>query len=229
MSTERLFDLPPRVPREVALPEFDVLSSRIYSALNEATVDEQNAGLQWYGDAHALCCQLAEAYPHLKLSPAHVAGIIAVLSPVKSWEQNIEQAIEVLETGDTRGLGHSRDSAQLIRFGFDPTVVVDRTGENLKVQSFYRNIAMPEHSEEVTLDRHMWTLMLDDYTAVKKAHLYFTRQEYAWGTEGIQKIAANLGIMPHQLQAITWLVQRRRSNAVPSALDPNQEELDFTP
>lgn len=148
--------------------------------------------------------------PRFGLEPEQVAGIIAALSPLRSWESNLRVAEMFLQTGHCPTLGHARRTAEDIKSGMNPEEAIFKDEKNNpKVRAFYRNIAFPSDSDDVTIDRHMWTILLDDPTAVKKANLWFSAGENAWARDVFRSVSEKLSVLPHQVQATTWVVQRR--------------------
>lgn len=224
-----LFELPaePRPERLLALPDSAIAQSRIAGVFSSACSTDVEQGTAWYFDVHNLCIELSQQSELAHISPVHVAGIIAALSPMRSWTDNINKAREAIKTGKARGLGHTVDTAETIWHGFDPEVVISRTGNNPKVQAFFRNIAFPHTSEDVTIDRHMWNLLFDDLGVVEKAGLRFKSAEYQWASAQFKAVADEIGLLPHQLQATAWLAWRRKQGIVDQIADSSQLILDF--
>ena len=86
-----------------------------------------------------------------------------------------------------------------------------------KVRAFFACIIAPHTSTDVVVDRHALALALDD------DRLQVLDDHYTKGCVGVlersgayehvaaayRKAAAELGLLPHQVQATTWLVHRR--------------------
>lgn len=225
----RLFDLSnvPARERVLALPEPEEAEERIHLLLPEVTEEDMSSGLSWYFDVNQLCQEWSAQVGQANFTPIHAAGIIAALSPMRSWPDNIRKAREVLDTGTTTGLGHTLETAQLIRHGFDPEFLIGRTGQNLKVQAFFNNIAFPDTSKHVTVDRHMWTFLCNDFDVVRKAGLYFKSYEYEWASDRVRNVAADLEILPHQLQSVIWLTWRRKLGIVDDRVGVHQGQLNI--
>ncbi len=120
-----------------------------------------------------------------------------------------------------------RKTTSIIWHGFDPEIVISRTGNNPKVYSFFKNIAYPETSDDVTIDRHMWNLLFDDLGVVEKAGLRFKDREYKWAAAQFRQVASEIDLLPHQLQAISWLAWRRKQGIVDGSDDSVQLELSL--
>lgn len=221
---DKLFTLP--LIERPKLPDADIADQRIIAILEEASRQERYAGMTWYQDAHDMCHKWAIDYNIF--SHSHVAGIIAALSPQRSWESNLEIA-ELVLRGETAGqLDHAIASAQAMRSGVHPTVVLYEKGmNNPKVRAFYENMDDPIHSLAVTVDRHVLGIVMDDFRAIQKAGLRITPGENAFLQERFRILAQGLGMRPNQLQAITWVVWKRlRGDPMPIDYS-NQLEIDF--
>lgn len=180
-------------------PAVHVLTRNILAVLDEATPEEVEAGRTWYAEAHALA---------VELDPSNVrraAGIIAVLSPQVSWTRNAIMAREVYVTGTTRGLGDNVRKAEAILAGADPDDVV--SGQ--KVSAFYANIADPESSPAVTVDRHAYDVARGRRgTDAARDELSLPRI-YGAFVAAYERAAHASGLTPLQVQAATWVAWRR--------------------
>lgn len=208
-------------------PSTDQAVSRILRVYKNATDREMEDGLAWYQTARQRCVELMESRPHIVKSVLHAAGIIAALSPQLSWEENVKRAMQLVAINDTHGTADRIQKAKHIMQGDNPYDVLFAKGTtNWKVRSFFMNIAFPDWSVDspptdlpayvaeepyfVTLDRHALGMIFDDrnITDVKPR---FTRDEYNWARDAFALTAAELdGVLPHQLQAVTWVVWRSR-------------------
>lgn len=224
-----LFELPVEIEpvQPLVFPTPEVAQERIKTVFAEACERDVTKGTSWYFDVNKLCEEMAEQSEHAHITPVHVAGIIAALSPMRSWTDNINKAREAVETGTTRGLGHTIETATTIWHGFDPEIVISRTGNNPKVYSFFKNIAYPQTSDDVTIDRHMWNLLFDDLGVVEKAGLRFKDREYRWAADQFRAVAKQIDLLPHQLQATAWLAWRRKQGIVDGSDDSIQLELSL--
>lgn len=79
-----------------------------------------------------------------------------------------------------------------------------------KVRSFFNNIADPEDASSVTLDTHEIRAAFDSITMTDAdyAAIASNPTRYAWFGEVIKTMAKERGLLPNQLQAITWLQWR---------------------
>lgn len=227
-GNERLFELGPIVKPEriLPLPETEeAAENRIRSTLAVVSERVLEAGKQWYFSAHEHCCQLVEKYADLELNVEQVAGILASLSPMQSWEGNLRDTEAMMTDRAIGALGHAEATARRIFNGEDPRVVLfEPTKNNPKVRSFFDNIARPGESRTVTIDRHIINYTCGTTDALKQAGLYITSAEYDWIEARFQKVAQEAGILPHQLQAIVW-VWWRNQLGYPMEQFPTQEPL----
>lgn len=164
------------------------------------------AGRQWYQEAHNYAASLAEKY---NKPVAVVAAVIAVLSPGTSWELNKRDAENVLEKGIlavTSGYGVNKQKAIALLDGWlQPAAAVSA----LKTGSFWLNILRPAENGSVTVDRHAVRVATGNHelAAEQAVHYVNTPNKYQKLATAYQLAAEKIGdILPHELQAITWLV-----------------------
>ena len=156
-----------------------------------ATDSEHEDGMTWYARAHDIAREAGDV--------SLGAGIISALSPRMPWNRNVALARMAFVQPLTGGaLTRSIESVNRIRNGEAPLDVLG----GLKTRAFYANILDPENDEAVTVDTHAIKIAGINRDSVGKG-LY---NEIANG----YRDAANLaGILPHQMQAITWVAYRR--------------------
>lgn len=163
-----------------------------------ATEDQMIKGKAWYPVAHDLATMLADGDTRMG------AGVIAALSANKSWSENTKIATRAFASG--KATGHVKDAilkATRIMNGADPADVLPMS---LKTGNFYRCILDPSDPDAVVIDRHAHdvavgrTLGQDDRGLSSKGR-------YGALAGAYRAAAARLGILPSELQAITWTVQ----------------------
>lgn len=166
------------------------------------THDEWLEGMSWYERANNRARRLSDQF---NVPFAHIAGIIAALSPRISWEDNLKGANSILTDGEqasTMALGANVVKALWIGDGTDPDNILG----GRKVRSFWLNISQPHNSLDVTLDNHM-VKALD-----LPSHRYLERKGvYDAISDGFRIVAEEHGILPHQLQAAMWIHVRGES------------------
>lgn len=187
--------------------------ANILSVYNGATAENIRFGLQWYTIAHnaALSMGGARAW-HLNRN----AGIIAALSPLNGWNNNIAKAREVVSLrgkitvvkGQPNGIGLGNNVAKAIAIykGADPLDIL--SGD--KVTAFYRTIVDPNGDIDPVIDRHAFDIAVGEQTDNKRRSALSRKGVYAEFAHAYREAAAIAGIGSAQMQAITW-VQWRES------------------
>jgi len=187
-----------------------VSRSKIFHTYIQATKQEHQEGLLWYENAHRICLEISG----LASKPLEsVVGVLAALSPSVSWERNVEEARAMLLGDHTVRYSTyppNVDKAWRITEGEPPEVVL---GGN-KVRSFYSLILHPQDGHTVCIDRHAVKVATRREWKSDKEASQFLRTGYDRCAEAYRQVARQLRLLPHQVQAITWLVQRRNGNGL---------------
>lgn len=178
------------------------MHQNILNVWDTATSAEVQQGETWYARAHEICANNAERFG---VTVEQAVGAFAAISPMLSWERNISCAESLLANGTAPCLKKNVRKGILILEGVDPLDVLG----GRKVRSFYHNILLPDTSYEVTIDRHAFDVAVgcttDDRTrkALNRVGMYDQfRRLY-------RDAARELGCLPHQVQAVTWLAWKR--------------------
>lgn len=172
--------------------------NNIIAAYNAATEEQKIKGKGWYPEAHALALSLAAG------DVVKGAGVIAALSANKSWSENVRLATRTFREGVPSGhTAANLFKAERILKGDDPADVLPM---HAKTGNFYRCILDPSDPEPVCVDRHAHDV------AVGKAYGDADRGLSSKGrydalADAYRRAAARLGIVPSELQAITWVRQ----------------------
>lgn len=173
-------------------------ATNIAHVYRRALLCERVAGLNWYNEAHNLA---------LELSPNDVwkgAGVIAALSPLKSWTINVRLAKNAFATGIVTGnMGIHNAIAQSILDGAHPMDVM--RGD--KTRNFCQAIATGGNSDIATIDRHahdiaMGAVFTDDTRKIGK-------RVYRDMAAAYKECAEYFGISVNAMQATTWITWRR--------------------
>lgn len=176
---------------------------RLVRLFADATDDELAYGLTWYVNAHETARTLAlEA----GVSTEVAAGVLAALSPRSDWPQNVKRARQLLTTGDTYGLTNGRDKAKAMLAGTDPVDVLSGP----KTRSFYDNLRDPLNSEAVTIDAHAFDAAAGMVTDDRTRKVLERKGEYDRVADMYRSAARHLGVAPHVVQAVVWVVWRNR-------------------
>jgi len=177
----------------------------IASVLAQATDCERSEGLRWYQDAHD------KSIADVSNDPVVAAGVVAALSPGLRWERNIPAAARVAarpEKPDLMGLGvrwwDGVRKAVRILAGESPETVL----RGNKVRAFYRCILNPCDDFAVCVDGHAYSIWHGKRTTLDETP-NLTDERYETIAAAYRKVAKEVGLLPMQVQAITWVVWRR--------------------
>lgn len=184
------------------LPSADVMRRNLLDTLAGASPEAEAEGSAWYLAAHSIAADIADRHG---LSLAQAAGVIAALSPQCGWAENIRLADQAAAEG--RASGHTADAcrkADAILAGADPFDVLG----GRKVRSFYANIVRPTTPGPVTVDRHAVDMLVGRRGAVEDRVLERIGA-YARCAAVIRGVARELGMRPHELQAVAWVAWRQ--------------------
>lgn len=173
-------------------------SENIAACLARATADEYTAGMVWYNDAHNLA---------LELSPKNVwrgAGVIAALSPLKTWNLNVRLARNAFDTGIVTGnIGIHNAIGQRILDGEHPLDIM--RGD--KTRNFATAIATNGKADIATIDRHAFDIAMNQVFTDKTRKI--GKRIYRDMAAAYSVAADEAGISVNQIQAITWVTWRR--------------------
>ena len=183
-----------------------------------SSTEDREEGLFWYSNAHEVARGLALKFD---IPLASAAGVIAAMSPGNNWGRNILDAetliaefVKGTRGSDLPSLGvYGRRNivkSEKILLGAHPMDILG----GQKVISFYQNIISPKDSFSVTIDRHAKALAYafeptkTGYASSAPASIV-GRAEYPYLAKHYRVLAERLGLIPSQLQAITWVTWKR--------------------
>ncbi len=168
-------------------------------------------GLTWYSTANGIAKGMAAKYG---CTLEQACGVLAALSPGRQWELNIVDAEEFIKayTSGLRGKWLPRVGSYGSRNLLKSTAIMkgkpplDVLG-GYKVRAFYACLLDPYNKEDVCVDRHAKSAiygrkLTDREGIVKKGEFHHIAQHY-------KRCAKRVGILPHQFQAIVWVVWRQ--------------------
>ena len=167
-----------------------------------ATECERAEGMRWYEDAHNVASDFARG----RVSIETACGVIAALSPRMRWGRNVMLAERCIREGMLIGgcLGASIRSANRIMNGEDALTVLSGS----KVRAFYATVLDPSISDAVVIDAHALSIAVGraltnaEQKIMKRAGVYDM-------ISGLYREAAEiLGVLPSQVQAVTWVAWR---------------------
>jgi hypothetical protein len=215
-------------------------SDNIRRVINAATADQICAGLNWYSFANYECARIGQAYG---IPAVAVCAVTALLSPAKRWSLNLHHAHIVIDVWDQGGaladvpgfvnsVGKTPTSKalkaldlwaqaemnptypqQASDFAFWLGVVEALNPNGKKVPAFFTNLA-DAHSLAVTVDSHAFGIWVG---LEHKGNIKFPQSLYPKVTDAYTEVAQEMGLLPMQAQAISWIVRqeifvKRRSN-----------------
>ena len=136
-----------------------------------------------------------------------IPSLLAALSPSTEIERNHELVDELIRLGDcSHAYGLCIERGRRILAGEPALTVLG----GRKTRAFYRNLLDPNRPGPVTIDRHaislLYGLKLGDTTGLTILNRIGA---YQWAAAIYRTVARRYGVLPHQLQAVTWLTWRR--------------------
>lgn len=187
----------------VNLMDMLTMKGQILAYYHLSTKVERSNGLDWYETAYADCEKLSVLYG---VSLDKVVGMVAALSPRNKWERNVSDVEQVLLLGERATVGTfkaNKDKAIRIMMG-EP--ILDVLKGN-KVRAFYHCIRFFGSTHRVCVDGHAYAVACGygERFQVKK----ISDEAYDEIERAYQQVAAELFMLPNQLQATTWLTYRR--------------------
>lgn len=181
------------------------VKNNIKKVLEAADKESFEFGREWYNIANQIA---KNEVIRGKYNLAQVVGVIAALSPLKSWEQNVTLARQFIREGKRAGtfkaMVNKADKILSLENPSKDEVVEILNGQ--KIVNFFLNIYFPNKDVAVTIDRHaigVAILGLDRVSldakelAPTKAQFEFLVHCYKWA-------AAEYDLSAIQVQAITW-------------------------
>lgn len=187
--------------------DHDAAVERILHVSRLATHEQVDDGMMWYQDTHNELRTIA----HIMGYPARdVFGIMAALSPGIPYSRNVALTKDMLKTGDcAHPYGDAIRKARAIREYGAPLDILG----GAKVLSFFDNINDPDRSQAVTVDRHAYAITVAETFGPRGgADIRYQdlsrKGAYEAVAQAYRAAAEYVGIMPHQMQAITWTTWR---------------------
>ncbi len=176
----------------------ETMTANVLETWGMATDSQIAAGREWYPMARNLALIIGRG--DIRMG----AGIIAALSPQKSWTINQRLAWQTMSGVVSGQVGDAVRKAERIMQGEDPAFVLP---SGKKTWHFFHNIAEPENAKFVTIDRHAYRVASFgcDNRSAKITPKIYTEMVLAY-----QAAADILHEVPSTVQAVTWLVAKER-------------------
>lgn len=167
-------------------------------------------GEHWYLHAYKFALALSNKY---NVDLIKVCGIIAALSPLKSWDENMRLAETFLSSGYS---GHTASQTQkavdILNYNeSEPELFILHTLSGNKIKSFFINIYLPTADFAVTIDRHALAVCFGR-NATDKESKGITDNQYKFFESCYMQVAKELNMLPNQVQSITWVQWRLQKN-----------------
>jgi hypothetical protein len=119
----------------------------VHEALDRVAPKLRKDSESWYERAHEQAARIGK----LAGGDVHTgSGIIAALSPMNNWGQNLKDAEQLARTGSSGNFPPQVAKARRILEGENPLDVL----KGLKERPFHINISNPEDPSITTVDRH---------------------------------------------------------------------------
>ena len=187
-----------------------ITARNICKLYRESTPAQRESGAAWYADAATISAALAEKY---SITREQAAGIIAALSPLRSWGDNVNLAARAIANGGLTG-GAFKDSVAKVNRILAGDKVLDVLGGD-KVRAFFHCILTGGQTSAVCIDRHALdaatnTRNTDETRPRLSAKKYReVADAYVRAAQILSRESGTL-ITPSAVQATVWLAWRSR-------------------
>lgn len=165
-------------------------------------------GREWYANAREIAVQVARG-DSIEVG----AGIIAALSPQCSWKDNVRQALARPRTARGRFTRNTKARLRVANAIHSGRARAVDALKGLKTRGFYFGIITGGLTSEVCIDRHAISICLGrfatDAERVLNGRTRKGRAQYEAYAAAYREVAAETGLSPAQLQAVTWVTWRR--------------------
>lgn len=174
------------------------MTRNVIETYRRATDQQHQQGVAWYWSAHDTANRISGGNTRVG------AGVIAALSVQKEWNLNVTLAERALKQG--YATGHTKDAINKVAsilIGTDPVRVLPMSK---KTGHFYRSILDPTDPDAVCIDRHAHDLAVGTRYGTRNRGLD-SQTRYDVLARVYRNAAARVGVLPSELQAVTWTVQ----------------------
>jgi hypothetical protein len=160
--------------------------------------DAPDKDFNWYADANLFASQLADKHGCTWMQ---AAGIVAALSPQKSWDENKKLANDFLQTGKAGHTGTMIAKCKSILQVNDMESICEILN-GPKITSFFINIHFPDQRQVVTIDRHAQDIAFGQVLDVSRS---MTPLQYQFFINCYLIAGQRLNVPGYQVQAVTWV------------------------
>ena len=199
--------------KQTTLVDHERMIANIVACYKTADDDQRAGGMAWYSSAQCAAYDIAAKYD---IAVYLVVAVIAALSPNNKWARNLVNA-DALIGAFLRGDGidavkvstyHKMKQKAWDILAARPDYETAKTMlKGQKITSFFCDI-MGEFN--VTIDGHARNIAYAEKVSLTDDRSNIGKLEYRALQAAYEEAARQLGLMPYQLQAITWRVWRDR-------------------
>lgn len=175
----------------------------ILSVYNSSNLETSNEN--WYIEANQFAKSLAIKYD---VSLPIACGIIAALSPLKSWTENKLIADSFLKNGKGKHIKLFVDKATQIKNSNSDVETIALILNGNKIISFFVNILEPLQQNFVTIDRHALSIILGR-NILERESVGITYNQYQFFVNCYNIAGLKAKISPVLMQSITWVTWRQ--------------------
>jgi len=199
--------------KQVTLVDHERMIHNITSVYRDADETQHAEGLLWYSDAQKAAYHIAVKYD---VAVYIVAAVIAALSPNNKWSRNVTNAatliaafirgdgIDSVKVSTYHAMKRKAWDILAARPNYDGAKTMLK---GQKITSFFCDI-MGEFN--VTIDGHARNIAYGERIGLRDDRTNIGVREYRALQAAYEEAARRVGLMPYQLQAITWRVWRDR-------------------
>ena len=199
--------------KQVTLIDHERMVHNVMACYRAADSVQVAEGLLWYSDAQKAAHSIAAKYG---IAVYIVVAVISALSPNNKWARNVVNAdaliaaflrgdgIDAVKVSTYHAMKKKAWDILAARPDYDGA---KRMLKGQKITSFFMDI-MGEFN--VTIDGHARNIAYDEKVGLTDDRTNIGVREYRALQAAYEEAARRIGLMPYQLQAITWRVWRDR-------------------
>jgi hypothetical protein len=199
--------------KQTTLVDHERMIANIVACYKTADDDQRAGGMAWYSKAQCAAYDIAAKYD---IAVYLVVAVISALSPNNKWSRNVINAdaligaflrgdgIDSVKVSTYHKMKQKAWDILAARPDYD-TAKAMLKGQ--KITSFFCDI-MGEFN--VTIDGHARNIAYAEKVGLTDDRSNIGKLEYRALQAAYEEAARQLGLMPYQLQAITWRVWRDR-------------------
>ena len=199
--------------KQATLIDHEKMIHNIVTVLRDSDETQHAEGLLWYPNAQKAAHDIAIKYD---IAVYLVVAVIAALSPNNKWSRNVTNAdaligafirgdgIDAVKVSTYHKMKQKAWDILAARPDYDGA---KRMLKGQKITSFFMDI-MGEFN--VTIDGHARNIAYGERVGLTDDRTNIGVREYRALQAAYEEAARRVGLMPYQLQAITWRVWRDR-------------------